>query len=103
VAHRLFSYVSAHGIIQDRFEFHKVCARRISKQRTRDHKRKRLTICQGLFYRYHKGDDVSLDALSLGMRLRSRKQTPDNGMETSDPDSQKFNQPSAEKVVLTIF
>jgi hypothetical protein len=58
--HLRISRGSAHGIIQGRLGFHRVCARWVPKQLTAEHKRNRLTICQGLLNRYHNKGDAFL-------------------------------------------
>jgi hypothetical protein len=65
VTHHLrISNGSAHGVTQDRFGFHKICARWVPKQLTREHKRNCLIICQGLLNRYRNEGDALWDALS---------------------------------------
>jgi hypothetical protein len=91
--HVRISNGSAHGVSQDLFGFHKVCARWVPKQFTREHKRNCLTICQGLLNRYRSEDDAFCDALSLATRrgptITLQKETSANGMETSDTASRK--------------
>jgi hypothetical protein len=71
VHHLCTSHGTAHGIIQDRLGFHKVCATWVPKHLTGEHKHKCLTICQGLLNHHCKKDDFFLDALSLGPRRGS--------------------------------
>jgi hypothetical protein len=61
--HLPLSHGCSHGIIQNRFGFHKVCAKWVPKQLPGKHKRNRLTICKGLLNRYfNEGDVLSLRA-----------------------------------------
>jgi hypothetical protein len=71
--HLLISHSSAHEIIQNRLGFHEVGAIWLPNKLSEEHKRKTLTICQGLPTK-----------LYVEPPLRSRKQTVIYRMKTSD-------------------
>jgi hypothetical protein len=58
--HLRVNHGSAHGIIQDQLGLYKVRTRWVSKKLTREHKRNRSTIFQGLMDPYCKKGDVFL-------------------------------------------
>jgi len=103
------SHGSAHHIVHDVLQFHKVSARWVPRQLTAELK-ERVDACQELLKRFEaEGDDflertVRGDETWILYHQPQTKKASKEWRHTSSPKMKKFRtQPSAGKVTLTIF
>jgi histone-lysine N-methyltransferase SETMAR len=100
---------SAHHIVHDVLQFHKVSARRVPRQLTAELKERRVDACQELLKRVEEGDGfleriVTGDETWVHYQQPETKKTSKEWRHTSSPKPKKFRtQPSAGKVMLTLF
>jgi len=104
------SHGSAYQIMHDELGFHKVCARWVPRQLTAEHKCKRVEIYQRSLNRYNNEGEQFLSRIEKGDETCVHHYKPESNrqsMEHKQPDSpakKKFKtQPSAGKVMLTLF
>jgi histone-lysine N-methyltransferase SETMAR len=111
--HMLISHGSVREIIHNHLGFHKVCARWVTKQLTKEHKCNRLNICQSLLNCYHQEGDAFLRNIITGDETWIHHYAPEikrHSLEwkhltlPAKKKKKKFKtQLSAGKVMLTIF
>jgi hypothetical protein len=80
--HLQISHGSAHEIIHNHLGFHKVCARWVPKQLTKEHKQNCLTVCQSLLNYYHQEGDISLRRIITGDKTWIHKYMPETKRQT---------------------
>ena len=108
--HFEISHGSAYDIIHNRLGFRKVCARWVPTQLIEEHRNNRVAICQHLLDRYANEGEAFLTQIVTGdetwdhhFALESKHQSME-WKHLGSPVKKKFNsQPSAGKVLLTIF
>jgi len=108
--HFEISHGSAYDIIHNRLGFHKVCARWVPKQLTEEHRNNRVTICQRLLDRYANEGEAFLTRIVTRDETWVHHFAPESKRQSMEwkhlgsPVKKKFkSQPSAGKVLLTIF
>jgi len=108
--HFEISHGSAYDIIHNRLGFRKVCARLVPKQLTEEHRNNRVAICQRLLDRYANEDEAFLTRIVTGDETWIHYFAPESKRQSLEwkhpgsPVKKKFkSQPSAGKVLLTIF
>jgi len=109
-AHLELSHGSAHHIVHDVLQFHKVSARCVPRQLTAELKERRGDACQELLKRFEaEGDDflgqtVTGDETWVHYHQPETKRASKEWRHTSSPKPKKFRiQPSAGNVMLTLF
>jgi len=108
--HFEISHCSAYDIIHNRLGFRKVCARWVPKEFTEEQKNNRVAICQRLLDRYANKGEAFLTRIVTGDETWVHHFAPESKRQTMEwkhpgsPVKKKFkSQPSAGKVMLTIF
>jgi len=108
-AHLDMNHVSAHHIVQDVLQFHKVSARWVPRQLTVELK-ECVDACQELLKRFEAEGDGFLGRIVTGDETWVHYHQPETKKantewrHTSSPKPKKFRtQPSAGKVMLTLF
>jgi len=108
--HFEISHGSACDIIHNRLGFRKVCARWVPKEFTEEQKNNRVAICQRLLDRYANKGEAFLTRIVTGDETWVHHFAPESKRQTMEwkhlgsPVKKKFkSQPSAGKVMLTIF
>jgi len=108
-AHLDMSHGSAHHIIHDVLQFHKVSARKVPHQLTAELKERRVDACQELLKRFEAGGGflgrtVTGDETWVHYHQPETEKASKEWCHTSSPKPKKFRtQPSAGKVMLTHF
>jgi len=109
-AHMDMSDGSAHHIVHDVLQFHKVSARWVPRQLTAELKELHFDACQELFKRFQPEGDGFLGRIVTGdetwvhYHQPETKKASEEWRHTSSPKPKKFRtQPSAGKVMLTLF
>ena len=104
------SHGSAHHIVHDVLQFHKVSARWVPRQLTPELKDRRIDACEELLRRFEReGDDflariVTGDETWVHFHQPETKRASKEWRHSSSPKPKKFRtQPSAGKVMLTLF
>jgi len=109
-AHLDMSDRSAHHIVHDVLQFHKVSARWVPRQLTAELKERCVDACQELLKRFEGEGDGFVERIVTGdetwvhyHQLETKKASK-KWRHTSSPNPKKFRtQPSAGKVTLTLF
>jgi len=108
--HLDMSHGSAHHIIHDVLQFHKVSGRWVPCQRTAELKERRIDACQELLKCFEAEGDGFLERIVKGDETWVHYHQPETKKvskewhHTSSPKLKKFHtQPSARKVMLTLF
>ena len=108
--HPDMSHGSAHHIIHDVLQFHKVSARWVPGQLTAELKEQHVDACQELLKHFEAEDDGFLGRIVTGdetwvhYHQPETKKASQEWRHTSSPKPKKFRtQPSAGKVILTLF
>jgi len=109
-AHLDMSHGSAHHIVHDVLQFHKLSARWVPRQLTAELKERRVDACQELLKRFEVEGDGFLGRIVTGdetwvhYHQQETKKAIKEWHHTSSPKPKKFRtQPSAGKVMLTFF
>jgi len=103
------SHGSAYHIVYDVLQFHKVSARWVPRQLTRELKKRRVDACQELLKHFEAGDGflertVTGDETWVHYHQPETKKANKEWHLTSSPKPKKFcTQPSMRKVMLTLF
>jgi len=104
------SHGSAHHIIHDVLQFHKVSGRWVPYQPTAELKEQHVDACQELFKRFEAEGDGFLERIVMGDETWVHYHQPETKKASkewrhiSSPKLKKFHtQPSAGKVMLTLF
>ena len=103
------SHGSAYHIVYDVLQFHKVTARWVPRQLTRELKKRRVDACQELLKHFEAGDGflertVTGDETWVHYHQPETKKANKEWHLTSSPKPKKFcTQPSMGKVMLTLF
>jgi len=108
-AHLDISYGSAYAILHDDLGYRKVCARWVPKELTIVHKRQRVEVATQFVRRYEEYPSI-LERILTGDKTRVHHYNLDSKRQSmewrhpSSPVQKKFKrQPSAKKVMLTLF
>jgi len=108
--HLDMSHGSAHHIVHDVLQFHKVSARWVPRQLTAELKERRVDACQELLKLFEAEGDgflgrtVTGDETWVHYHLPETKKASKEWRHTSSPKPKKFRtQPSGGKVKLTLF
>jgi len=109
-AHLDMSHGSAHHIVHDVLQFHKVPASWVRRQLTAELKEQRVDACQERLKHFEAegdgflGRNVTGDEIWVHYHQPETKKMSKEGHHTSSPKPKKFCiQPSAGKVMLTLF
>jgi len=109
-AHQGMSHGSAHHIVHDVLQFHKVSARWVPRQLTVELKERRVDASQELLKRFEAEGDGFLGRIGTGdetcvhLHQPKTKKTSKEWRHTYSPKLKKIRtQPSAGKVMLTVF
>jgi histone-lysine N-methyltransferase SETMAR len=109
-AHMDMSHGSAHHIVYDVLQFHKVSARWMPRQMTAEFKERRVDACQELLKRFETEGDGLLGRIVMGDETwvhyyqPETKKASEERRYTFSPKPKKFRtQPSAGKVMLTLL
>jgi histone-lysine N-methyltransferase SETMAR len=109
-AHMDKSHGSAHRIVHDILQFHKVSARWVPRQLTAELKKRRVDSCQELLKRFEAEGDGFLGRIVTGDETWVYYQQPETKNKneewdhTFSPKLKKFRtQPSAGKFMLSLF
>ena len=109
-AHLDMSHGSAHHIVHDVLQFHKVSARWVPCQLTAELKERHVDACQELLKHFEAEDGGFLGRIVTGdetwvhYHQPETKKASKEWCHTSSPKPKKFcTQPSAGKVILTLF
>jgi len=98
-AHLDMSRGSAHHIVHDVLQFHKVSARWVPRQLTAELKERRVDACQELLKHFEAKDETWVH-----YHQPETKKASEEWRRTSSPKPKKFRtQPSVGKVMLTLF
>jgi hypothetical protein len=104
------SHGSAHHIVRDVLQFHRLSARWVPRQLTAELKERRVDACQELLKRFEAEGDGFLGRIVTGDETwvhyhhPETKKASKEWRHTSSPKPKKFlSQPSARKVTLTLF
>jgi len=108
--HFEISHGSAYDIIHNWLGFRKVCAKWVPKELTEEQKNNLVAICQRLLDRYASEGEAFLTRIVTGDKTWVHHFAPESKRQTMEwkhpgsPVKKKFkSQPSAGKVMLTIF
>jgi len=109
-AHLDMSHGSAHHIVHDVLQFHKVFARWVPRQLTAELEERRVDACQELLKCFEAEGDGILGRIVTGdetwvhYHQPETKKASKEWCHTSSPKQKRFRtQPSAGKVMLTLF
>jgi len=109
-AHLNMSHRSAHHVVHDVLQFYKLWARWVPRQLTAELKGRRVDACQEILKRFEAEGDGFLGRTATGDETWVHYHQPETRKarkewrRTSSPKPKKFRtQPSAEKVILTLF
>ena len=109
-AHMDMSHGSAHHIVHDVLQFHKVSARWVPRQLTAGLKERCVDACQELLKPFEAegdgflGRNVTGDESWVHYHQPETKKASEEWRHTSSPKPKKFHtQPSVGKVMLTVF
>jgi len=109
-AHPDMSCGSAHHIVHDVLQFHKMSARWVPRQLTAELKEQHVDACKELLKHFEAEDDGFLGRIVTGdetwvhYHQPETKKASKEWRHTSSPKPKKFRtQPSAGKVILTLF
>ena len=105
------SHGSAHHIVHDVLQFHKVCARWVPRQLTAELKERRVDVCQELLKCFEEEGDGFLVRIVTGDETwvhyhqpETKKKASKERRHTSSPKPKKIRtQPFGGKVMLTVF